>query len=147
MSDTHYRAPQGLDVRFNAIVRWFADRGVNLAGAQTLTVLGRKTGTPQRIPVNPLTIDGAQYLVSVRGQTQWVRNVRVNGAVELRRGRRTRAAHLTEVPDSARPAIIRRYLDKWGWEVGRFLPDGVGVDATTAQIRAHAHQIPVFVVG
>ena len=57
---THYKAPSGFDAAFNRAVRWLADRGVNLAGAQTLTVVGRKTGMPQRVPVNVLRLDGAE---------------------------------------------------------------------------------------
>ncbi|RPA63470.1 nitroreductase family deazaflavin-dependent oxidoreductase [Gordonia oryzae] len=143
---THYLPPTTTDSRMNAFVRWLTDHGFSLAGAQTLTVIGRTSGTPQRIPVNPLVLDGVEYLVAVRGATQWVRNARVAGSGELRRGRRSRRVALVEVPAADRAAIIRRYLDKWGWEVGRFLPEGLGVDATEAQLAEHAEQIPVFTV-
>ncbi|QTI67553.1 nitroreductase family deazaflavin-dependent oxidoreductase [Gordonia polyisoprenivorans] len=143
---THYLAPTTMDSRMNALVRWLTDRGFSLAGAQTLTVIGRTSGAPQSIPVNPLVLDGVEYLVAVRGVTQWVRNARAAGVGELRRGRRSRRVALLEVPATERAAIIRRYLDKWGWEVGRFLPEGLGVDATEAQLAEHAEQIPVFVV-
>ncbi len=36
------------------MVRWLADRGISLAGAESLTVRGRRTGAPHRVPVNPL---------------------------------------------------------------------------------------------
>lgn len=143
---THYLPPTTTDSRMNALVRWLTDHGFSLAGAQTLTVIGRTSGAPQRIPVNPLVLDGVEYLVAVRGATQWVRNARVAGSGELRRGRRSRRVVLVEVPAADRASIIRRYLDKWGWEVGRFLPEGLGVDATEAQLAEHAEQIPVFAV-
>jgi deazaflavin-dependent oxidoreductase (nitroreductase family) len=110
---THYKAPSGFDAAFNRAVRWLADRGVNLAGAQTLTVVGRKTGMPQRVPVNVLRLDGAEYLVAVRGDTQWVRNARVAGTVELRRGRRRAVVTLTEIDPALRPPVIREYLRRW----------------------------------
>ena len=63
------------DVAFMKVVRWLTDHGVSLMGSRVLTVRGRKTGTPQSVPVNLLTLDGRRYLVAPRGHTQWVRNV------------------------------------------------------------------------
>ncbi len=147
-TDHHYVPPvSGFDRLGNAFVRWLADRGVNLAGARTLTVTGRVSGAPQRIPVNPMMFGDGEYLVAARGNTQWVRNARVTPAAELRRGRRVRHVRLTEVPAADRAPIIRAYLDKWGWEVGRFLPPGLDVDADVATIAGFAADIPVFAVG
>ena len=140
----HYTAPSRTDRAFNAVVRRLADAGVNLAGAQTLTVTGRRTGRPQRIPVNPLHLDGDTYLVSVRGETQWVRNARADGRAELRRGRRTRPVRLTEVPAAQRAPVLTAYLHKWGWEVGRLLPTGVDPKSTVADLHGHAGGLPVF---
>ncbi|MFT4042383.1 MAG: nitroreductase/quinone reductase family protein [Gordonia sp. (in: high G+C Gram-positive bacteria)] len=142
----HYRAPEGFDKTFNGIVRWLVDRGVNFAGAQTLTVVGRKTGTPQCIAVNPIRIDGTEYLVAVRGNTHWVRNARAAGKGELRSGRRVRAVTLTELPVADRGPVIAAYLDKWGWEVGRFLPAGMSTKPSDDELTAHSGDIPVFVV-
>lgn len=145
MIDTHYIPPAGrMDTIFNSSVRWLADRGINLAGAQTLTVVGRKSGAPQRVPVNPLPMEGAEFLVAVRGNTQWVRNARAAGRAELRRGRRVRTVGLRELPESARVPVIRAYLSKWGWEVSRYLPDGLTVDSDDDTFATHAHKIPVF---
>ncbi|MGC4934981.1 nitroreductase/quinone reductase family protein [Gordonia sp. DT30] len=146
MTTDHYIPPQPMDARMNGVVRWLANHGINLAGAQTLTVTGRKTGTPQQIPVNPLLFEGSEYLISIRGRTQWVRNARAAGEGQLRRGRRTRHVAIAEVAAEQRAPIIHRYLDKWGWEVGRFLPDGLAADASEAQLAEHAAQIPVFTV-
>ncbi|MGV9710176.1 nitroreductase/quinone reductase family protein [Gordonia sp. NPDC003424] len=144
---THHRpATNRSDRFFNSAVRWLADHGVNLAGAQTLTVVGRTSGSPQRTPVNPLTLDGREYLVAPRGNTQWVRNARVAGRGELRRGRRNRSVRLVEVPADQRVPILRTYLKKWGWEVGRFLPEGLATDADDAALAAHAASLPVFEV-
>lgn len=139
-----YHAPRRFDRAFNAVMRWLVDRGVNLAGAQTLAVVGRVSGKLQRIPVNPLSLDGADYLVSVRGESQWVRNARAAGTAELRRGRRSRRVTLEELGVAERAAIIAPYLTKWGWEVGRLLPEGLAADADAARIEPYAAQIPVF---
>lgn len=142
----HYVAPTRGDRAFNAVVGRLAKLGINLAGARTLTVTGRTTGRPQQIPVNPLTLDGAEYLVAVRGETQWVRNVRVTPTAQLGRGRTVRDVVLTEVPVADRAPIIAAYLDKWGWEVGRFLPDGLSPGDAVNDVATHAHKLPVFVV-
>lgn len=145
--NTHYRAPEGIEAILNVAVRWLADHGVNLAGAHTLTVTRRTSGTPQRLPVNPVALDGSEYLVAIRGNTQWVRNARVAGRGELRRGRRRRTVTLTEVESAARARVIRTYLDRWGWEVGRFLPEGLAADATIEELADRADEIPVFLLG
>ncbi|MCH5641567.1 MULTISPECIES: nitroreductase/quinone reductase family protein [unclassified Gordonia (in: high G+C Gram-positive bacteria)] len=146
MNDTHYIPPAGSDRTFSRAVRWLADRGVNLAGAETLTVVGRVSGQPQRVPVNPLTFDGGEYLVAVRGEAQWVRNARAAATAELRRGRKRRTVALHEIEAAQRVPVLRAYLKKWGWEVKRFLPEGLTVDATDEELAAHAHQLPVFAI-
>ncbi len=146
MNDTHYIPPATPDRVFNRVVGWLADHGVSLAGAHTLTVVGRVSGTPQKVPVNPLRFEGAEYLIGIRGETQWVRNARAAGTVELRRGRRRRTVALHEVDPAQRVPILRTYLAKWGWEVKRFLPEGLSVDAGDDELAAHAHQLPVFVI-
>ena len=146
MITRHYRAPDAATRLLNQTVRWLNKRGISLAGAQNLTVTRRKSGKPQEIPVNPMSLNGQEYLVSPRGNGQWVRNARVNGEAELRKGRRTRAIRLVEVGDAERPPVIAAYLRKWGWEVGRFLPEGLSAKASADEIAPYAHLIPVFQV-
>jgi hypothetical protein len=45
--------------------------------------------------------------------------------------------------DADKPPVLREYLRKWGWEVGRFF-EGVKADATEDQIRGIAPGFPVF---
>src|SRR3954469_21285510 len=73
---------------FNPIVAALTRMGVSVAGSRVLEVKGRKTGEPRRTPVNLLTVDGTRYLVAPRGDTQWVRNLRVRGDGRLLLGRR-----------------------------------------------------------
>ncbi|MFT4200987.1 nitroreductase/quinone reductase family protein [Gordonia sp. (in: high G+C Gram-positive bacteria)] len=149
MNDLHadYVAPSRMDRAFNNAVAWLTGKGVSLAGTRVLTVIGRKSGKPYSIPVNPLEIDGVEYLVSVRGVTDWVRNVRASGTATLSLGRRSTAVTLTEVPVERRAPILAVYLKKWGWEVGRFIPDGIDVHADVDELARHAGKIPVFAVG
>lgn len=142
-SPTRYiRATRG-DMVFMKAVRWLTDHGVSLMGSRVLTVPGRRTGTPQSVPVNLLHLDGERFLVAPRGNTQWVRNVRAAGAAELRVGRRVEPVQLVEVPVADRVPALRVYLQRWGWEVGRFV-EGLTTKSTDAELAAAAPGMPVF---
>ncbi|MCY0918704.1 nitroreductase/quinone reductase family protein [Streptomyces sp. H27-G5] len=131
-------------VRFNALFGKLARLGVSLAGTAELSVRGRTSGKMQRIPVNPHTYEGEQFLVSARGHSQWVRNMRVAGGGELRVGRKVRAFTVTEITDPVQQAaILRAYLEKWGWEVNRFF-QGVTAKSSDAELQSTAGDHPVF---
>lgn len=133
-----------LATRFNALFGKLARFGISVAGTAELSVRGRTSGRMQRIPVNPHTYEGAQYLVSARGHSQWVRNMRAAGGGELRVGRRVRSFTVTEITDPVhQAAVLRAYLEKWGWEVGRFF-QGVTAKSTDAELQATAGDHPVF---
>ncbi len=138
-----YVRPAAADRTFNAVVRWLTEHGVSIWGSRVLTVRGRRSGLPRSTPVNLMSLDGERYLVSPRGLTDWVRNVRVSGEAELRVGRRVERVALVEVGLEERPAVLRVYLRRWGWEVGKFV-EGLTKDATDAELVAHAPGFPVF---
>jgi deazaflavin-dependent oxidoreductase (nitroreductase family) len=120
--------------------------GVSVWGSRILEVRGRQSGLPRRTPVNLLDVDGRQYLVSPRGNTQWVRNARADGgrlALILGRRRDERIAH--ELADSEKAPILRAYLRKWKMEVGVFF-DGVSADSDADDVRRIAAAHPVFVL-
>jgi deazaflavin-dependent oxidoreductase (nitroreductase family) len=143
MTATHYVKPGRLDHLLNGAVGRLARYGVSLLGTAELSVLGRRSGEWRRIPVNPLPHPGGPYLVSARGHSEWVRNMRAAGGGKLRVGRRTRQFTAVEVPDAEKPAILRTYLKKWGWEVGRFFGD-VTAHSTDEELLAAAPKHPVF---
>lgn len=144
MNDTtRYLVPQSADRAFNAAVAWLARRGVSIADSRILAVRGRKSGEWRTTPVNLMTVDGARYLVAPRGHTQWVRNIRAAGGGELRLGRRAETIDVVELADADKAPILRYYLRKWGWEVGRFF-EGLDKDATDEQLATVAPGFPVF---
>lgn len=51
--------------------------------SETLTVTRRGSKQPQQIPVVVPLVDGVKYLVSTRGESDWVRNVRAEPKVRL----------------------------------------------------------------
>ena len=112
-------------------------------GSRELRVRGRRSGEWRTTPVNLLVHDGHRYLVAPRGETQWVRNLRVAGAGELRLGRRTERFQAVEVPVEERVEVLRAYLRRWKAEVGVFF-GGVDADASAQDIAAIAPNHPVF---
>jgi deazaflavin-dependent oxidoreductase (nitroreductase family) len=127
----------------NTLIRWLADAGISIAGTRALRVRGRKTGQVRSVVVNVLTVGDVDYLVSPRGNTQWARNVRAAGAVEVGPIWRRRRLRATEVVDTAKPQMLKRYLDRWYWEVKGHVA-GLTPDSSDDQMRAAAPSIPVF---
>ncbi|MGW4351951.1 nitroreductase family deazaflavin-dependent oxidoreductase [Nocardia sp. NPDC004582] len=142
---TRYIGPTGLDPYMNRFFNMLPKLGISVAGSRLLAVRGRKSGEWRTTLVNVLTIDGTRYLVAPRGHTQWVRNLRVAGTGELRLGRKSETFTATELPDADKIPVLRAYLDRWGWEVGRFF-EGVTKNATDAELAAIAPGFPVFVL-
>jgi len=140
-----YIAPSRGDRAFNAVVGWLTKRGISLAGSRVLAVRGRTSGEWRTTVVNLLTVGEHRYLVAPRGTTQWVRNLRAAGAGELRVGRRTEGFAASELADDDKLVVLRAYLARWGWEVGRFF-EGVTKHATDDELRAIAADFPVFEV-
>lgn len=145
-TNAHYRRP-GWFTRhvFNRVIAGMTRLGLSVWGSRVLEVPGRRTGQPRRVPVNLLTIGDHQYLVSPRGNGEWVRNVRANdGQLDLIVGRRRASFTAAEVTDeAAKVEILRAYLRRWKAEVGVFF-DGVDAASTDAQILAIAPKHPVF---
>lgn len=129
----------------NRIVGWLVRRGLDLKGARILEVRGRTSGEPRTTPVNLLHLDGRDYLVAPRGQTQWVRNLRAAGEGALTTGRRRDVFTTTEVSDDAKAPVLRAYIDAWWFEVGNFF-EGIDRDPTPEQLVAIAPGFPVFCI-
>ena len=148
MTNAEHYQPPGWMTRnlFNRAVARLTRMGFSVMGSRVLETRGRQSGQPRRTPVNLLTIDGRQYLVSPRGHSQWVRNVRADGGrLALILGRRRQAYLARELPtDDARTAqILRAYLKRWKAEVGVFF-DGTGPDSSDAELAAIAPKHPIF---
>jgi deazaflavin-dependent oxidoreductase (nitroreductase family) len=143
---THYRAP-GWFTRnvFNQLVAFLTKRGMSVLGSRVLAVKGRSSGEWRTTPVNLLPYDGRRYLVAPRGETQWVRNLRVAGTGELRLGRRAETFRGRELTDEEKVPVLREYLRRWKAEVGIFF-EGTGPDASDDQLRAIAPKHPAFEV-
>jgi hypothetical protein len=142
---SRYDVPNRLARTGNELIRWLAEAGISIAGTRALRVRGRKTGKRRGVVINLLTVDGRDYVVSPRGNTQWARNARAAGVVELGPRWRSREVRITEVADDAKPQLLKHYLDRWYWEVKGHV-GGLTPQSTDDQLRATAPSIPVFAV-
>lgn len=138
-----YDQPSATARAFNELIRWLAEAGISIAGSHALRVRGRKTGQLRTVVVNLMSVDGRRYVVSPRGNTQWARNARAAGEVEAGSRWRRHTVRIAEVPDVDKPDLLKRYLDRWYWEVKGHV-GGLTPQSSDDQIRAVAPSIPVF---
>ena len=121
------------------IMSWLARRG--WGPATILTTVGRKTGTEHQVPVSPVVLDGAEYLVAPYGAVAWVKNLRSRPQATLERGGEAVPITTLEITSEeaarvvaayhAREGFARRYMD---------VPD----DPDVADFLARLDQFPVF---
>lgn len=141
-----YDAPGTGARMFNDVVRWCAELGISIQGSTAIRVRGRTSGRLRGVVVNVLTVDGRRYLVSPRGDTQWARNARAAGQVQIGPRWRSRSHTVVEIADDAKPELLKRYLDRWYWQVKGHV-GGLTPESTPAEIREVAPSIPVFELG
>ncbi len=119
--------------------------------AITLEVCGRTSGKPRRLPILRTPYQGDDYLVSLAGESQWVRNVRAaSGRATIRR-RGAHRVHLEEIAPGDRAEVIAQYLRR-GEQRGsresaakqaRFY-FGLDPDPSIDEIKAIVDYYPVF---
>ncbi len=106
---------------FNPIAMRFG-----ISGTKALAVRGRRSGVVHRVPVIPVDVEGARYLVSPRGETDWARNLRAAGEGELQSRHGVEPFRATELPVAERPPVIAVYREVAGRAVRSFfekMPD------------------------
>ena len=134
--------PNALEAVFNRFFGWLVGLGLMPANYYVLEVTGRKSGRIYSTPVDLLRHNGHTYLVSPRGQTQWVRNARASGTVTLRQGRTAERYALQELGDEEKPEILKAYLDTYRRQVQRFFPVAAG--SPIEAFRPQAARYPAF---
>jgi glyoxylase-like metal-dependent hydrolase (beta-lactamase superfamily II) len=118
----------------------------------TLEVPGRRSGIIRRTVMVRAVCDDGHYVVSLAGESDWVRNVRAaGGQVVIGGRRRRRGARLAEVPTWQRAPVIRAYLLRWGRRPGSRAVAreaccyfGVSPDVSLEEIQGVAEHYPVF---
>ena len=121
-----FREPTPVEKLFNRTFGFLVGLGIGPAHIHLLEVRGRKSGKLYRTPVDLLTLDGKQYLVAPRGQTQWVRNAEAAGEIVLKRGSTRQQFRLHPISDAEKPPILKAYLDSFKTEVQRYFTIAAG---------------------
>lgn len=105
-----------------AITKFFNNLALRstLWDVHTLEVARRNAVEPQRIPVIPLQHNGSLFIVSTRGESDWVKNIRAAGIVRLGQKGNLVTYAATEVPADERSDIITAYRRKAGREVNGY---------------------------
>jgi hypothetical protein len=143
-----YRPPRRRIAFVNRVVARLAALGLTPKNTISLEVPGRRTGRVRRTSLVVTELRGCGYLVSLAGQSEWVRNVLANGNRASLRRIRSSPVYLAEIPVEERPPVLKAYLSKRAYskspefEAREFF--GVSPDATLAQLAEIANRYPVF---
>ncbi len=149
---TAYRRPPGFYRWLQSIASFARRLGLTPDYVVELEVPGRRSGRPRRTLLVHVTCRGQGYLVSLAGESEWVRNVRAaRGLVTLTEHGRRYAARLSEVAPDQRAEVIRAYVTRpspRGRPMVRTAEArhyfGVEPDAPTEDVSAIAGHYPVF---
>jgi deazaflavin-dependent oxidoreductase (nitroreductase family) len=133
-------------LRYKAIP-WFTSLGLT-KGTITLEVRGRSSGRPVRVSLTQVRLGDARYLVSLGGESQWVRNVRAAGGQALLVSRNRMPVKLSEVPIEARAPILLAYVSQRafthsGAQSARHF-FGLATPPTLEDMQHLANRYPVF---
>lgn len=110
-----YRRPPGFYRRLQLIAPAVRRLGVTPSYVVELQVPGRRTGIPRRTLLVQVAVRGERYLVSLAGESEWVRNVRAAGGnVALTDDTGRYPARLTDVPEDERAPVIHAYIHRPG---------------------------------
>jgi len=129
----------------NKVVILLNRLGVAIEHGAVVTVPGRRTGAPRRVPVSVLRWAGQRYLLAGYPTAEWPRNVRAAGGLAtLAAGRRAEAVRLVELDAEAAEPILRA----WPAHIPRgakvMLDAGVVPDLTSESFAALAGRCAVF---
>jgi deazaflavin-dependent oxidoreductase (nitroreductase family) len=151
-ADARYRAPARL---YGKLSRWIGvpltSLGLAPRYAVTLEVPGRRSGRPRRNPVLVTTFDDVEYLVSLAGESEWVRNVRAADGRAVLHRRGVRAVRLLELPPASRAPVLAAYQAAGAARSGEAAARlqarynfGLGPAPTLADFECIAARYPVF---
>jgi deazaflavin-dependent oxidoreductase (nitroreductase family) len=139
-----YQKPDFFTKRvFNPLLELSMKLGIGFRGSNILSVKGRKSGKTYTTPVNPLSFNGERYLVAPRGETGWVKNIRVSKEGELRIGGKREQIRVVEISGDEKVPVLKEYLKFWKSETSKFF-GGVTDESPEDVLRATAPNHPMF---
>ena len=145
---SEYRPPRRRIARVNHMVARLAVVGLTPRNTVALEVPGRQSGRLRRTSLVVAEHHSSRYLVSLAGESEWVRNVRANHYRASLRRLRSRPVRLVELPVAERAAVLKAYLSKRAYskspafEAREFF--GVSPNASLDDLAEIADSYPVF---
>ncbi len=119
--------------------------GLTIENGAVLTVAGRRTGAPRRLPVSVMRWEGQRYLLAGYPDAEWPRNVRAaGGAATLSVARRVESIRLSELDAAAAEPILRLWPTRIPKGAKIMLDAGVVPDVTPESFAALAGRCAVF---
>jgi deazaflavin-dependent oxidoreductase (nitroreductase family) len=123
--------------------------GVGARGNQDvlriLRVRGRKSGRLYDVPVRVAMLAGRRYILSMLGESQWVRNLRAVGVAQLIVGKTVEQVCAYEVQGEEKAAFLTWYCQHPQYaQRARFALKVDIKHVTPAEIDRLAHLYPVF---
>ena len=110
--------------------------------------IARQSGRLRRTSLVVAEHGTSRYLVSLAGESEWVKNVRANNSRASLRRLRSRPVRLVELPVAERPPVLKAYLSKRAYskspefEAREFF--GVSPNASLDDLAEIAGRYPVF---
>ena len=139
-----YAKPSKLVQMMNSAVSWLATLGLMPSDTVTIEVKGRRSGKIRSNAVTWVEHDGKRYLVSPRGESEWVRNVRAAGGHATIRRRGRQQVRLEEIDEELRAPILQLYLKKTASATKQHFD--AAPDADVEAFASEAAKHPVFLV-
>lgn len=125
----------------NLVFRVMTRLGLGKSYRHVLTVRGRKTGELRSTPIDIMQHGDQRWLVAAYGVTNWVRNARAAGEVQIARGRYRDTLRVAELAPEDSVPVLRQYLREVPITRAYF---DVTPDSTDEQFVAEAPRHPVF---
>ncbi|MEW1926931.1 nitroreductase/quinone reductase family protein [Streptomyces sp. NPDC088360] len=125
----------------NGVFRTMTRFGIGKGYRYILTVRGRKSGRMYSTPVDVMSDGGERWVVGAYGVSNWVRNARAAGQIELSRGGTSQTVRVVELGPQESVPVLRQY-----WRevpVTRAYFD-VTADSTDEEFAAESVRHPVF---
>ncbi len=129
----------------NKVIMLLNRCGFPIEHGAVLTVAGRRTGAPRRVPVSVMRRDGQRYLLAGYPTAEWPRNVRAaDGRATLAVARRVEAVRLIELDATAAEPVLRAWPACIPKGAKIMLDSGVVPDVTPESFAALAGRCAVF---
>jgi len=111
LSERRYLKPPWMQPHVGNRMAWLFGR----SRLSKLSVIGRRSGRWRTTPVAVLDYEGQRYLISYRGESEWVRNLRASaGRARLRHKGQLEEITVGEVPVADRAPLLAAYAERYG---------------------------------